>query len=655
MLKNTASQVIGAQMVNASTGAAFTGSVTVYVTGDAGTQAVGSVGSGACTHEGNGYHTYAPAQAETNYDLVAFTFIGTGAVPATVQVFTISFNPHDTVRLGLTALPNAAADAAGGLPISDAGGLDLDGLNTNVSSILTDTGTTLPGVLGTPSDLGSGATLAGNMVDIENDTAEIGPGGAGLTEAGGTGDQLTAVAWNAAWDAEVQSEANDALVALGLDHLVSASVSGTDVADDSIIAQMVSKSATADWDSFDNTSEALEALRDRGDAAWTTGAGGSPPDILQTTTIATLASQTSFTLTAGSADDDAYNGALAIITDQSTSTQKAVGTVSDYTGASKTITLDSDPGIFTMAVGDSISLMAVPAGSGLTAGAVADAVLDEAVSGHTTAGTVGKYISDILTDTAEIGAAGAGLTEAGGDGDHLSAQPWNAAWDAEVQSEVTDALNAYDPPTKTEMDAGFAGLNDPTAAAIRAEIDSNSTQLAAILTDTGTTLPATLATIAAYIDTEVAAIKAVTDVIPDSGAMTSIAQASALATLDSVADAIKAVTDQMVFTETNLLDVNALAISGSTDAADYLEEGAESVLQVVIGTGSTTTTLKFSTVNGGAPSADDDFYNGSYFVFRTGALAGQRVQINDYTGATTTATISAATGSASNGDTGIIV
>lgn len=32
----------------------------------------------------------------------------------------------DSVRGGLTALPNAAADAAGGLPISDAGGLDLD-------------------------------------------------------------------------------------------------------------------------------------------------------------------------------------------------------------------------------------------------------------------------------------------------------------------------------------------------------------------------------------------------------------------------------------------------------------------------------------------------------------------------------------------------
>ena len=37
-------------------------------------------------------------------------------------------DPYDAVRMGLTALPNANADAAGGLPISDAGGLDLDGV-----------------------------------------------------------------------------------------------------------------------------------------------------------------------------------------------------------------------------------------------------------------------------------------------------------------------------------------------------------------------------------------------------------------------------------------------------------------------------------------------------------------------------------------------
>lgn len=72
--------------------------------------------------------------------------------------------------------------------------------------------------------------------------------------------------------------------------------------------------------------------------------------------------------------------------------------------------------------------------------------------------TVDSNVDAILLDTAEIGTAGAGLTEAGGTGDHLTAIVWNAAWDAEVQSEVADALNAYDPPTNTEMVAAFTEI-----------------------------------------------------------------------------------------------------------------------------------------------------------------------------------------------------
>ena len=88
MKKNTAGQKIGCHIYNASDGSDFSGSVTVYVTGDAGTQAIGTVGSGVCTDEGNGYFTYTPDQAETNYDLIAFTFTGSGALSATVQVST---------------------------------------------------------------------------------------------------------------------------------------------------------------------------------------------------------------------------------------------------------------------------------------------------------------------------------------------------------------------------------------------------------------------------------------------------------------------------------------------------------------------------------------------------------------------------------------
>jgi hypothetical protein len=113
MKKNVASQVIGAQLVSASDGSAFTGAVTVYVTGDGGTQAAGSVGAGACTHEGNGFHTYLPAQAETNYDHIAFTFVGSGAVPSTVQMFTTFPQTGDNfTRLGAPAGASVSADIA---------------------------------------------------------------------------------------------------------------------------------------------------------------------------------------------------------------------------------------------------------------------------------------------------------------------------------------------------------------------------------------------------------------------------------------------------------------------------------------------------------------------------------------------------------------
>lgn len=60
------------------------------------------------------------------YAVVQVT-ITTGTAAATPKAFRlVARNDLDGVRLGLTALPNAAADGAGGLPISDAGGLDLD-------------------------------------------------------------------------------------------------------------------------------------------------------------------------------------------------------------------------------------------------------------------------------------------------------------------------------------------------------------------------------------------------------------------------------------------------------------------------------------------------------------------------------------------------
>ncbi len=143
------------------------------------------------------------------------------------------------------------------------------------------------------------------------------------------------------------------------------------------------------------------------------------------TTIATLASQVSFTLSAGPADDDAFNGWIAVVHDKASAVQVCVGVVADYTGSTKTVTFAADPGIFTMAAGDNISLfppvgvlgvrgtvasvggtvdanVVSVASNAITAAAlaadavaeIADGVCDEALSGHTTAGSLGKAISD---------------------------------------------------------------------------------------------------------------------------------------------------------------------------------------------------------------------------------------------------------------------
>ena len=86
--------------------------------------------------------------------------------------------------------------------------------------------------------------------------------------------------------------------------------------------------------------------------------------------------------------------------------------------------------------------------------------------------------------------------------------------------------------------AAVNGLTIPTAAQIRTEIDSNSTQLIAILQDTGTTLDGKLDTIAGYLDTEIAAILANTGTTLD----------GKIDAIDTVVDAIRAVTDNLADT-----------------------------------------------------------------------------------------------------------
>ena len=210
----------------------------------------------------------------------------------------------------------------------------------------------------------------------------------------------------------------------------------------------------ATWASGTDT---LEAIRDRGDAAWVTGAGGSVPDLLQNTTIATLASQTNFTLTAGSADDGAYDGALVVVTDASTPEQKAVGTVSTYTGSTKTVVLVVDPAIFTMAVGDTIDIIASPT---TTVAGTVDANLIQ-IGGVTQSATDLKDFADAGYDPATDKVQGVVLV------DTLTAYTGNTPQTADHTAGIADIPTVAEFNARTRLTADyFDQTTDPVELVI---------------------------------------------------------------------------------------------------------------------------------------------------------------------------------------------
>lgn len=195
MIKNTASQKVGAQMITAADGTAFTGSVTVAVTVDAGTQATGSVGSGACTSEGGGYHTYAPSQAETNGDLVAFTFSGTGAVSTTVQIYTRAATPD--VNVASIAANAITATAIASDAITDAKVAS----DVTIASVTGAVGS-VTGAVG--SVTGAVGSVTGNVGgNVTGSVGSVATGG--ITAASFAADAITAAKLAADVTTELQS------------------------------------------------------------------------------------------------------------------------------------------------------------------------------------------------------------------------------------------------------------------------------------------------------------------------------------------------------------------------------------------------------------------------------------------------------------------
>jgi len=152
-----------------------------------------------------------------------------------------------------------------------------------------------------------------------------------------------------------------------------------------------------------------------------------------------------------------------------------------------------------------------------------------------------------------------------GTGTGFTAIPWNAAWDAEVQSECADALTAYDPPTATELTNGLAALNDLDAAGVRSAVGMASanldTQLAALPTDADVQTAAGAA-LAAYDPPTKAELDAADDAV--------LAAVAALNDFDPAADTVAHVT--LVDTTTTNTDMVAAAPAASAVADAVWDE-----------------------------------------------------------------------------------
>ena len=142
-------------------------------------------------------------------------------------------------------------------------------------------GTTIPRV--TLAD--TVTTYTGNTPQTGDSFARIGAAGAGLTDLGG---------FSTTAKGQIQTEAEDAIVVHRLDELLNADSDIDGAAPPtvgSVFHELMTK--TAGSFTYDQTTDSLEAIRDRGDAAWITATGFS------THTAADVWAAATRTLTAG--------------------------------------------------------------------------------------------------------------------------------------------------------------------------------------------------------------------------------------------------------------------------------------------------------------------------------------------------------------------
>lgn len=394
------------------------------------------------------------------------------------------------------------------------------------------------------------------------------------------------------------------------------------------------------------------------------------------TTIATLSSQTSFTLTAGPAEDDALNGCLAYIHDIASAVQCGYAYVSDYTGASKTVTLAAGT-TFTAAAGDNVSFLPRSdvysmAGTAVTARDIGASVLLSAGSGSGqldfTSGVVKANVTQFggtnatasggrpEVNTSHIAGSAVSTSSA-----QIGVNVVNAGGTAWGSGAITAASIAADAITDAKVAA------DVTIASVTGAVGSVTGSVGSIAAGGITSLSfaagaidATAIAADAIGSSELAA-SAVTEIqsglstLDAAGIRTAVGLASA--NLDTQLSSIQSDTDNIqtripaALTAGGNMKSDALALNGSTTAASNLSSSAQVLYIGTVDGATTTTTLIDSSLTQSAT----DFWKGRIIIFLSGSLKYQATDITAFDPATDKLTFTALTAAPSAADTYVVL
>ena len=222
----------------------------------------------------------APTKPEMDVSFNALNDLSSGDVTTACTSSLTTYDPPTKTEMDVsfnavqTDLTNIEADTqdlqtqigTAGVGLTNVGGMSttMKGqINTECDTALTD--------YDPPTKTEMDTSFNAVIVDTEDIQTQIGTAGVGLHDLGGM---------SVAMMGEIQTEVNDALVAQNLDHLVKDPVDtsfANTVHLNSIIGNMTGVGGSA---TFSRSTDSAEAIRNRGDTAWTTGGAGSISEIL---------------------------------------------------------------------------------------------------------------------------------------------------------------------------------------------------------------------------------------------------------------------------------------------------------------------------------------------------------------------------------------